>query len=138
LPVGEQNVFISIVEGNSKDSTKALLGRFEKQLEHQGIAHRIIMEDTKERWWPYNTAPERIGLLAKVRNQALEPIASDNATLRLKDYDTFTKVIFLNDMYYTYQSIVRLLATRLDGDKLQPPNYDLACAMDYGWSGAFW
>ncbi len=133
--VGEQNVFVSIVEGDSKDNTKALLGLFSKQLERRGIPHRIISEDTSTHWWPYKTAPERIGFLAKVRNRALEPISSDNSTIRLLDHDTYTKVIFLNDIYYTYQSIVRLLATRLDGDASLPPDYDLACATDFGWSG---
>jgi len=61
---------------------------------------------------------------------------SGNDTVRLVDYDTYTKAIFLNDVRFTYQSIVRLHMTRLDGDTSQPGDYDLACTMDSATSGA--
>ena len=61
---------------------------------------------------------------------------SGNDTIRLVDYDTYTKAIFLNDVRFTYQSIVRLHMKRLDGDTSQPGDYDLACTMDSATSGA--
>ena len=93
------------------------------------------MEDKSDRWWPYGTAPERIQYIADARNTALEPLQSANATVRLDNHYTYSKVIFLNDIIFSYESIVRLIATRLDGDTSLPPDYDLACAMDYGSSG---
>ena len=133
--VGEENTFISIYESNSNDTTKSLLEKFRTTLDTNGIGHRIVMEDQSYRWWPYGTAPERIQLIADARNMALEPLQSANATVRLEDHDAYAKVIFLNDIFFSYESIVRLIATRLDGDTSLPPNYDLACAMDYGASG---
>ncbi|KAK8844853.1 hypothetical protein IAR55_006703 [Kwoniella newhampshirensis] len=102
-----------------------------------GVPHRILCEDDDNRWWPYPTSPERIQYLADARNRVLEPLQSDNATIRLPSYDSYTKVVFLNDIRFTYQSIVRLLATRLDGDASKPGEYDLACGMDFGASGLY-
>lgn len=134
--VGEQNVFISIAESNSKDGTKLLLSDFDNLLTNLNIPHRITLETNSDRSWPYGTSPERISYLAAVRNKALEPIQSDNESIRLSDAESFTKVVFLNDIYFSWQSIVRLLATRLDGRTDLPSDYDLACAFDYGESGA--
>lgn len=89
----------------------------------------------RNRVWPYATSPERIAYLAAVRNKALEPLQSAEMTKRLPDVETFTKVVFLNDVYFSWQSIVRLLATRLDGRTDLAADYDLVCAMDYGTRG---
>lgn len=93
------------------------------------------MSDDNERWWPYGTSLERIRFLAGVRNKALEPIQSSDGKIRLSGHGTFTKIVFLNDIYFSYDSIVRLLATRLDGDTTLAGDYDLACAIDYGGTG---
>ncbi|KAK4683508.1 alpha-1,3-mannosyltransferase, partial [Tremellales sp. Uapishka_1] len=135
--LGEENTYISIFESNSKDQTRPMLDKFRMKLVTRGIPHRIVSEDTEERWWPYATSPERIEYLARARNRALEPLQSPDESIRLPDYDSFTKIIFLNDIYYTWQSIIRLLATRLDGDPSMPADYDLACAMDFGSSGLY-
>lgn len=135
-PVGENNVFISIAESNSKDRTKPLLADFDDLLTSLNIPHRITLEVNSDRTWPYGTSPERISYLAGVRNKALEPLQSENENVRLADAQSYTKVIFLNDIYFSWQSIFRLLATRLDGRNDLPPDYDLACAFDYGEAGA--
>lgn len=96
-----------------------------------------MTEDDDSRSWPYGTAPERIRFLANARKRAMEPMQSENESVRLVDYASYTKVIFLNDVLFTYQSIVRLLATRIDGDPSSPADYDLACAMDFGYSGGW-
>ena len=132
--VGPTHTFISIYESNSWDGTKTMLSKFRDSLDREGIRNRIIMEDDEDenaRWWPYGTAPERVAYLAKARNRAMEPLQSADERTRLQDYDTYSKVIFLNDVRFTYQSIVRLIDTRLDSDATQPTDYDLACAMDF-------
>lgn len=93
------------------------------------------MENTGNRWWPYVTSAQRIRYLADVRNKALEPVQSFDDTIRLPDTETFTKIIFLNDIFFSWQSIIRLLATRLDGRDDIAADYDLACGFDYGDGG---
>lgn len=93
------------------------------------------MDDDKNRWWPSGTSPERTTYLAGVRNRALEPLQSSDDHVRSPSAGTFTKLIFLNDIIYSWQSIVRLIATRLDERTDLPPEYDLACAMDYDGPG---
>ena len=135
--MGIENVYISIAESNSKDRTKILLGQFDRLLTQLDIGHRIHTEDNSNRWWPYGTAPERVRYLAEVRNKAMEPIQSPDDALRLPNTADFTKIVFINDIYFSWQSIVRLLATRTDGKDDLPGDYDLACAIDYGNSGEF-
>lgn len=121
---------MSVYESNSRDATPELLRDFGKRLDAQGVAHRIV-SDTTERWWPYATSPERIRFLADARNKAMEPLQSPSADIRLTDYDSYTKVLFLNDVLFTWEGAMNLLATKRDYDG----DYDLACAMDFGASG---
>lgn len=131
-PVGPENTFVSIYESNSKDATPGLLKRLARELDTRGAGHRIISDETPRRW-AYHTSPGRIEFLAKARNRALEPLQSPDAGVRLPDYTQFTKVVFLNDVVWTWQAAVRLLATSLDGE-----DYDLACAIDLFYAGALW
>lgn len=108
---------------------------FDTYLTDINIPHRITMQNNTDRWWPYGTSPERISYLAGVRNKAIEALQSEDDAIRLPDAHTFTKIVFLNDIYFSWQSIVRLLATRLDERTDVPADYDLACAFDYGSSG---
>lgn len=118
---------MSIYESNSEDSTPDLLSKLSSQLDLLGAGHRIL--SAKEpRSWPYATSPERIGFLAKARNKALEPLQSPEAKIRIPDYDSYDKILFLNDIVYSWQAAVRLLAT--------PGEYDLVCGMDYYFGGA--
>lgn len=96
-----------------------------------------------KKWWPHGTSPERINFLAGVRNEALAPLQSSDPETRLPDYAQFTKILFLNDIYFTWQSLVNLLETRLSSlaskdDKSafpRPTDYDMACATDFGNAG---
>lgn len=131
-------MFVSIVESNSRDRTKTLLYALRSTLRARGVPHRILSYDDDDRQWPYGTSPERIAYLANVRNQALEPLQSDNASVRLDNYESYTRILFLNDVYFDFRDILQLLGTR--GADSEPnsddlPDYDLACAMDFGWSG---
>lgn len=131
--MGPERTFVSIYESNSVDRTPQLLKAFGDELAAVGAQHRIV-SDTTNRWWPYGTSPERIGLLANARNRALEPLQSPDADVRLDDYDEFTKILFLNDVVFSWDAAVRLLATSLDGEEGEN-GYDLACGMDFGVTG---
>lgn len=131
--MGPERTFVSIFESNSVDTTPQLLKAFGDQLNDAGVQHRII-SDVTERWWPYGSGPERIGLLADARNRALEPLQSADPDVRHPEYTQFTKVLFLNDIVFSYDAAVRLLATSLD-DEEGEDEYDLACAMDFGVTG---
>lgn len=110
-----------------------MLAEFSQKLTHLGTEHRIVNETTEGRWWPYGQSAERIDLLAQARNRALEPLQSADANVRLRNYNQFTKIIFINDVVFSWQGAVRLLATNLDGEE----GYDLACGMDYVQVGEF-
>ena len=62
----------------------------------------------------------------------MEPLQSPDDSVRLPDWNEFTKVIFLNDVLFDWPAIVRLLGTSVDGGEA---DYDLACGIDYGQSG---
>jgi hypothetical protein len=156
MVVGPENVFVSIIESYSKDSTSILLqDDLVPRLRQAGIPHRITTNFATEqarcssagipvpksgvnRKVPYSTAPERMTFLSEVRNAALDPISSSDSDIRLPDYETYTKVIFLNDIYFTAADIVRLIATRLDGDTSKASDADLICASDFDASGKSW
>ncbi|WWC66738.1 uncharacterized protein I206_100643 [Kwoniella pini CBS 10737] len=131
--LGNDNVFVSIYESNSHDSTKTLLSSLNQTLFDKGVGRRIITAQDDKHWWPYSTSPERIGYLASARNKALEPIQSTDPSIRLDGYAGFTKVIFLNDVYFTWKSLVRLIATKVEGQD----EYDQVCALDFGASGLY-
>ncbi|TXT04902.1 hypothetical protein VHUM_03985 [Vanrija humicola] len=133
--LGPSNTFVSIYESNSKDKTPELLADFATRLTHLGVANRVVSENTT-RWWAYGTSPERIGFLSAARNKAIEPLQSADAELRLPDYHEFTKVVFLNDIFFSWQSAVRLLTTSLDG-KPGEDGYDLACGTDFHGAGLY-
>lgn len=100
-----------------------------------GVDHRILsVADDPGHQWPYGTSPERIAFLAKCRNKAMEPIQDPDQALRIPDWREYTKVLFLNDIHFRWQDMVKLILTRLEGQS-EGEEYDLACAMDFGASG---
>lgn len=166
--VGHENIYISIYESNSQDTTPSLLHTFSTHLTNISIPHRIITDRTSTRHWPHKASDARIAYLAAARNAALEPLASSDPTIRLPDAQGWheAKVLFLNDVVFDWESVVDLLETRLpdgedDGETSDHTGtaarntslsdseqseqnsthastrqgYDLACAMDFGWSG---
>lgn len=136
-PVGHNSTFISIYESNSEDSTPELLRNFAQKLTHANIPHRIVTTTDDKRHWSYSTSPERIQYLADARNKAIEPLQSEDEAVRLPDWTDYTRVVFLNDVIYKWEAVVRLIATRLDEDETKAGEYDLACGLDYAISGAF-
>jgi len=136
--VGPSHTFVSIFESNSEDSTPKLLAKLGEELSGNGVKHRIITEKTSSPVWGYPSSPVRIKYLSDARNKAMEPLQSNDSSVRLEDYDSYTKVVFLGDVIFSWQSVVRLLATRLDHDHHhgESGNYDLACGMDFTSTGA--
>lgn len=107
---------------------------FNQSLSELNVRHRILSIDNDPgAQWPYGTSPERIQFLAHTRNMAMEPIQSPDDSVRLPDWQEYTKVIFLNDIEFRWQDIVNLITTRIEGQ--EDEGYDLACAMDFGSSG---
>lgn len=131
--VGRHDVFLSIYESNSEDQTQTLLRGFNESMANLEVNHRILsVQDDPGGQWPYGSAPERIQFLAHARNMALEPLQSSDNSIRLPNWQEYTKVIFLNDIVFRWQDIANLIATRVEGEE---EGYDMACAMDYGSSG---
>lgn len=132
--MGRHNLFLSIYESNSSDGTQNFLNGFRSSLTDLDVRYRILSVDNDPgSQWPYGTSPERIQFLAHARNMAIEPLQSQDDSIRLLDWQEFTKVIFLNDIQFRWQDIVSLIATRIKGE--EDLAYDLACSMDFGSSG---
>jgi hypothetical protein len=124
--VGEKNIFISIYESNSVDNTQQLLAAFDSELAKRHIRHRILSEKTHRYW---SNSWERIEFLQGIRNRALEPIASTNEAVRLSDCEKWKdgRVVFLNDIVFEWQDVVKLLDARTDDGHI----FDLICGMDF-------
>ncbi|KAJ7054598.1 capsular associated protein [Mycena amicta] len=123
--LGAQNVFVSIYESNSHDKTKTLLREFQGELSRSMVRNRVLLDDDgrrREGW--QSDGNERVRYMADMRNRALEPMVDG---LRGKPFD---RVVFFNDVYFEWKSIVRLLATN-GGD------FDLACALDFDGIGLY-
>jgi len=134
--VGLDKVFISIYESNSEDGTGFYLAGYRESLERLGISHEVVpMVKDEGESWPYTTSLQRIEFLAKLRNKTIGPIQSADPDTRLANWRELTRVIFLNDIRFEWEDIVRLMATRVKGQENE--DYDVACAMDFGEYGEF-
>lgn len=114
--LGEQNVYVSIYESNSQDRTKQLLSSLRDDLEARNVQNSIRMLDNNRR-----NDMDRIERLALIRNEALAPIQAGVHGLHGR---TFTKLIWLNDIFFRPESVLELLTTN-DG------RFDQVCALDY-------
>jgi hypothetical protein len=118
--LGPKNVFVSIVESGSLDDTKGALRDLEEGLNGLGAENRISLGETNEEqveasrhvpWeregWIYTGREvrgdrgwekRRIPHLAKLRNQAMEPLF-----LVKKRFD---RVLWVNDVVFTVSHVV--------------------------------
>ncbi|TKY85307.1 hypothetical protein EX895_005469 [Sporisorium graminicola] len=114
--LGNDKVYISIYESNSQDSTKQLLSSLQHDLELRGIQNSIRMLDNNRR-----QDMDRIERLAIIRNEALNPIQAGVHGLHGR---TFSKLIWLNDIFFRPESVLELLSTNQG-------RFDQVCALDY-------
>jgi hypothetical protein len=110
--LGRKNVFITIYESGSWDSSKAVLGELERTLAANDIRSNITMSDVThadelslaefEKGAGWIDTPRgrkelrRIPYLSRLRNRTLQPL------LELSQQgEKFDKVLFLNDVVFT-------------------------------------
>ena len=122
--LGPKNVFVSILESGSLDDTKGALRDLDEALNGLGVESRIVLGETMHEQiegtkhvpfdregWIYTGREgfgdggwekRRIPHLAKLRNQAMEPLFQVETR--------FDKVLWVNDVVFTV-SHVALLGT---------------------------
>ncbi|KPM43845.1 hypothetical protein AK830_g2692 [Neonectria ditissima] len=129
---GPKNVFVSVYESGSWDDTKTALRELDGQLERRGVPHRIELSDVTHRdeiargdqgegWIQTSRGTElrRIPFLAKLRNKTLRDLVELH-----EQGITFDKVLFLNDVIFTTDDVLKLLDT--NGGE-----YAAACSLDF-------
>lgn len=118
--LGPSNVYVSIVESYSTDSSPDLLTAYAATLTARGVPHRILVRDDAAVPKPDDLQfNNRISFLARIRNRVMEPLVESGG---------YERVLFSNDVFVEPESVIELLQTR-DGE------YDMACAMDFGHFG---
>ena len=115
------NLYISIYESGSTDSTGHYLQLADQHLTALGVPHTIIYDGqiTKQSVASLSGRYHRIGTLAALRNAALQP-------LHMKQHGTFTRVIFMNDITYCAADMLWLMSGDIDNSVS-----DMLCGMDY-------
>ena len=137
--LGPDNVYFSLYESGSWDSTKSHLRYLDSELANRGVARSIILDDRTHADELANppTAPtpgwirtpddtielRRIPYLAGLRNRVLEPLQTLNST--------FDKLLFLNDVVFTARDALELLHTRSG-------HHAAACSLDFRYPPAFY
>ncbi|KAJ4296266.1 hypothetical protein N0V90_006311 [Kalmusia sp. IMI 367209] len=97
--LGPHNCALSIVEGRSTDGTYEILRSLAPYLEDLGVPYFLQMSDLS----PQRANPERIVLLAELRNLALRDLYEHPDA-----YAPDTTIIFSNDVYLCPEDILEL------------------------------
>ncbi|KAH4894866.1 hypothetical protein HBI80_226760 [Parastagonospora nodorum] len=132
--LGKENVFVTVYESGSWDETKSVLSELDDKLEAHNIRRNItlsntthvdelsIAEEKKTAGW-LDTASgkmlRRIPYLSRLRNWSVDPLLELS-----RQGQKFDKVLFLNDVVFSTQDVLRLLNTN-NGD------YAAACSLDF-------
>jgi hypothetical protein len=117
--LGKEKVYVSILEnGDSKDNTAKKLNEFKSELNEMNVQNLIITERIINK-----KSFNRIGFLQRIRNKVIEPMLK-----RLNWKPDEFLIIFINDIIYKWQDIIKLIMT----NEMQ---YDMACGLDiyYGF-----
>lgn len=131
--LGTENVFVSIYESGSYDTTKDVLRDLDTRLEGLQVkrsiqlsevshADEIAQQPTEHGWIKTpdgETRMRRIPFLATVRNRVFEPL--ERLAAEGEHFDT---ILFLNDVIFTAEDVLRLLDT--NGGQ-----YAAACSIDF-------
>ncbi|KAJ6489617.1 cryptococcal mannosyltransferase 1-domain-containing protein [Mycena vitilis] len=113
--IGSDNIFISVVESNSRDGTADMLDQWKVTLDELEVPNVIRTRDTTiPRPEDMSTGIPRIEFLSATRNLALAPLIEHGG------YDI---VLFSNDVLIEAESVVELLKTK-DGE------WDMVCGLD--------
>ena len=107
-----REVFVSILSSNNRDQTKEKLEEFKRELDNIHVLSNIQIDNTMYEEEYKNNRPAYLG---EQRNKTLK-----NLTMR------FSHVLFLNDILFEARSVFKLLQSPID--------YDMICAMDFGYS----
>ncbi|OAF99010.1 uncharacterized protein CC84DRAFT_1169730 [Paraphaeosphaeria sporulosa] len=102
--LGPHNCVLSIVEGRSTDGTYEILRSLAPQLEALGVPY-FLQESGLS---PQRANPERIVLLAELRNLALRDLYE-----RPDSYAPDTTIVFSNDVYMCAEDILETVHQRL-------------------------
>ncbi|PVZ96586.1 hypothetical protein BB558_007489 [Smittium angustum] len=113
--LGPQNIYFSLYENGSFDSSKYILSMFKVTLDKLGIRNTVVLNKTTR---PINT--HRIEYLAKVRNKAIEPLETES--LNGRKYD---KIVFMNDVVFCRNDILELLY------QSEHQQSDVTCPLDF-------
>ncbi|EPE31973.1 hypothetical protein GLAREA_12055 [Glarea lozoyensis ATCC 20868] len=131
--LGPENVYISIVESGSWDDTKNALRELDGELGKLGaqriillsnLTHQDLVDRTPaegETGWVYTkrgrTEIRRIPFLAGGRNRVMD-------SMKVAGGKAFGKVLWLNDVIFTTEDVLRLLDTH-NGE------YNAVCSLDF-------
>ncbi|ROT40054.1 hypothetical protein SODALDRAFT_323320 [Sodiomyces alkalinus F11] len=144
--LGRDNVFVSVYESGSWDTTKAELATLDAQLAARGVRRNIVLDisthqDELERNMPPEGHPlpegwmktprsraemRRIPFLARLRNMTLRDLwdLADKG-------ERYDKVLFLNDVVFSVQDVLTLLDTNRG-------IYAAACSLDFSDHAEFY
>ena len=109
LAFPERLFFVSIYESGSSDRTGEWLGLLEDVLNELKVPNRIVVDGKEVR----HKGQERLDFLTRVRNRAMEPMWSSSFR--------WDKVVFINDVFFCAQDIIRLLQH----------DADIVCGLDF-------
>ncbi|KAK4953831.1 hypothetical protein LTR10_008435 [Elasticomyces elasticus] len=129
--LGPQNVYLSVYENNADPKAKAALIDFTQRLECNSS---VVADDLDVSQLPHVRTADgskmlsRIAFLAKVRNQALRPLAEVSSTA----YQTrFDKLLYLNDVIFDPIDAANLLFSTNVNEQSGKTQYLAACAVDF-------
>ena len=138
---------MSVIESGSWDDSKDALRELDRKLGHLGVERTILLEEKthedeisitpkeNEKGWIYTPrSPQkkelrRIPYLAAIRNRVMEPLHT--LATRKVDPRTFTHVLWLNDVIFSVEDIISLLATN-EG------RFAAACSLDFSHPPSFY
>jgi alpha-1,3-mannosyltransferase len=114
--LGPHNCVLSIVEGRSSDGTYEVLRSLAPHLKDLGVPYFLQLSGLS----PQRANPERIVLLAELRNQALRDLYEHP-----ESYAFDATIIFINDVYICPEDMLEMVHQQ----KFQEA--DMTCGMDW-------
>lgn len=124
--LGPQNLFLSIAENDSRDSTLALLRSYERDLKRLKIPYNLhtatglrTANRTSYPDQPWLSVADRMSYMASIRNRALTPLYTSR--------ERYSRIVFFNDVLWDPSAVLALLST--PGEEV--------CTLDFDSSGLY-